>query len=81
MEYAFLVGVIVAVVIAVYLQKAGFTRDGKNNVFGGVCAGVANHYAIPVAAVRIVWFVLTLTAGVGLGVYIILWLILPEAKS
>ena len=56
-------------------------RDNDSKVIAGVCTGMANYFGIDVVIVRLI-FVLTLfMGGFGLLSYILLWLILPEAKS
>jgi phage shock protein PspC (stress-responsive transcriptional regulator) len=43
----------------------------------GVCRGLANHYGLPVAAVRLA-AVLTAVFGFwGLPVYVLLWMLMP----
>ncbi len=55
-------------------------RDKRNNVFGGVCAGIANRFNIDPMLIRIMFIVATLITGVFLILYIILWAVLPEDK-
>ena len=51
-------------------------RAGK--WLGGICGGVAYRFGIPVWIVRAVWCFLTLTMGVGLLLYILLWIFMPK---
>jgi len=44
----------------------------------GVCGGVAEYFDIDPTIVRIVWAIATLFYGIGLGAYIIIWIIAPE---
>jgi len=44
----------------------------------GVCAGLAYALDIPVFIVRLVWFIAIWFFGVGLGAYLILWIIVPS---
>ena len=51
-------------------------RQGKK--IAGVCAGLADYYNIPVAALRLAAVVLTLLgAGWGTVVYVVLWIVMP----
>ena len=50
-------------------------REGKK--IAGVCVGFARYLDIDVILVRIVWLVVTLTAGVGLIAYIVAWIAMP----
>ena len=57
-------------------------RDPDNNVIGGVCAGVSNYLGLGDA----IWLRLALVAsffffGTGFLLYLILWIIIPEAKT
>lgn len=56
-------------------------RDPERKVIGGVAGGIASFLNIDVIAVRVLFIVLTITGGLGLFVYIILWVILPEART
>lgn len=55
-------------------------RDPEDKVIGGVSSGLANYFGIDVVIIRVL-FVIGLFAGFGLIAYIILWIILPEARS
>lgn len=52
-------------------------RSRKDRYLGGVAGGIAQHYSLPVVAVRVVVFLTWLT-GVGFGIYVLLWLWLPN---
>jgi phage shock protein PspC (stress-responsive transcriptional regulator) len=56
-------------------------RDGERKVIGGVAGGVAAYLGIDIVAVRVLFILFTLIGGLGLFLYIVLWLILPEARS
>lgn len=53
-------------------------RSRKNRVVGGVCAGLADYFNIDVVLVRAIFLASVLFCGVGLGLYLILWIIAPE---
>ena len=56
-------------------------RDPDNRVLGGVASGVAAYFGADVTLIRVL-FVLSIFIGfVGLLVYLILWIILPEATG
>ncbi|WGH76923.1 PspC domain-containing protein [Tenacibaculum tangerinum] len=57
-------------------------RDGDDKFLGGVCSGLGHYFNIDVVWIRLTFLILTL-AGFGFGIigYIILWIILPEAKT
>jgi phage shock protein PspC (stress-responsive transcriptional regulator) len=56
-------------------------RDPERKVIGGVSGGVAAFLGVDIVAVRVIFILLVFGGGVGLFIYIVLWLILPEAKT
>jgi phage shock protein PspC (stress-responsive transcriptional regulator) len=56
-------------------------RNPDDKVFGGVSSGIAAYFGIDVIIVRLLFVVLALFGGSGLILYIILWIILPEART
>lgn len=54
-------------------------RDTDNAMLGGVCSGLAAYFKIDVVVTRIL-LVLTLLFS-GPFIYIILWIVMPEAKT
>lgn len=57
-------------------------RDTDNEVIGGVCSGLAAYFGIqdPIW-VRIGFLLVFFTMGFGLLLYLIMWAIVPEAKT
>jgi phage shock protein PspC (stress-responsive transcriptional regulator) len=55
-------------------------RDPDDRMIGGVCGGLAAYLGIDPVIVRIL-FVLFLIFGIGAMVYIILWIVVPEART
>src|SRR5229473_2947559 len=53
-------------------------RRGKDRILGGVCSGLAEGLRIDPLWVRLGFVLLALLQGVGLLVYIVLWLVMPE---
>ena len=55
-------------------------KRSKNQVVGGVCAGIANYFGLDSTIVRAIYAVLTIfTAGLpGVLLYIVLWVVMPE---
>lgn len=52
-------------------------RIRKEAMLGGVCAGLAEYLNIDVTIVRIFFLLFTLTGGMGVGIYLLLWILLP----
>lgn len=56
-------------------------RDPDNRVLGGVCGGLGAYMGIDGIILRIVFVVIFFLFGAGLLIYLILWIIIPEAKT
>ena len=56
-------------------------RDPDRRVIGGVCAGMGAYWDIDPLIIRIIFIVLVLAGGLGVLVYLILYIVLPEAKT
>jgi len=56
-------------------------RDTDRGIIAGVAAGLAKYFKVDPVFVRIGFVVLTLFWGWGILLYVLLWLIVPEAKS
>jgi phage shock protein PspC (stress-responsive transcriptional regulator) len=61
-------------------QKRLF-RDEKKGMIAGVCAGLASYFNIDAVIVRGIFILLTVMWGWGALLYIILWAIVPAAKT
>ncbi len=53
-------------------------RSRRVKVLGGVAGGLAQYFNIDPIIVRILFVVFTLMHGMGLLLYIILWIVVPE---
>lgn len=58
-------------------NKARLFRAANDQIWGGVAAGIAYHFKIDPAIVRVL-FVFSMFAGFGLPVYLVLWAVLPK---
>ena len=56
-------------------------RDTDNRVIGGVCSGMGAYWNIDPVILRVIFIALILAGGVGFLVYLILYIVLPEAKT
>jgi phage shock protein PspC (stress-responsive transcriptional regulator) len=63
-------------------QSRRLFRDPDNKVLGGVCSGVSAYFGIndPVW-MRLFFVIIFFTFGSGLLLYIILWVVIPKAKT
>ncbi len=62
-------------------QPRQLFRDTENGKLGGVSAGLAAYFGVDVTWVRIGFVLLTLAWGGGVVLYLLMWLIVPEAKT
>ncbi|MDR7434775.1 MAG: PspC domain-containing protein [Armatimonadota bacterium] len=59
-------------------------RSRANRMLGGVCGGIAEYIGADPTIVRLIWALIALfppTMLVGIGGYLIAWLIIPEAPA
>lgn len=54
-------------------------RSRQNRTLAGVCGGIAEYLGWDPTLVRVAWIILTLLGGSGILIYLILWLVMPEA--
>jgi phage shock protein C len=59
------------------------TRSRKERMIAGVCGGLAEYFNMDPTLVRIVYVLVSVLsiAFPGILVYIVLWLVIPEAES
>lgn len=63
-----------------YMEKRKLMRS-NNRMIAGVCSGIADYFGWDITLVRIVYVLATFfTAFSGGIVYLILWVVMPEAK-
>ncbi len=55
------------------------TRSNHDKKIAGVCSGIAEYFNVDPTVVRLIFLVATLMGGPGLLLYIILWVVMPEA--
>ncbi len=56
-------------------------RDREDKFLGGVASGLAHYTNIDTIWVRLFFILTAVTTGFGFLIYIILWVLLPEAKT
>ena len=56
-------------------------RDGEDKFLGGVSSGIAYYFDVDVIWIRIAWLIAAFGFGFGFLLYIILWILLPEART
>jgi len=57
-------------------------RDRDSAYISGICAGMAHYLNVEVIWIRVIWILFTIfSTGWLILVYIILWILIPEAKT
>jgi phage shock protein PspC (stress-responsive transcriptional regulator) len=56
-------------------------RDGDDKFLGGVASGIAHYFDVDTIWIRLGLLLLFFSAGFGILIYILLWILLPEAKT
>ncbi len=56
-------------------------RNPDKNVLGGVCSGLAAYFNTDLTVVRLIFFAGLFLGGLSLIIYIVLWIITPEAQT
>jgi phage shock protein C len=58
-----------------------FFRDGQNRMLGGVCSGFGAYFNVDPLWIRLLFLAAFFFGGTGFLLYIVLWVIMPEAKT
>ena len=53
----------------------------KNQMIGGVCAGVAEYFDWDPTLVRAAYAIMFFRGGVGLLLYVVLWIVMPMSSD
>ncbi|MGY6647255.1 PspC domain-containing protein [Wenyingzhuangia sp. IMCC45574] len=61
--------------------KKKLFRDGEDKFLGGVAAGIGHYFNIDPIWIRIALILLLPAGGFGVYTYVILWVLIPEAKT
>lgn len=61
--------------------KRKLYRDTENAMLAGVAAGLAKYFDVDPVLIRIFFVIFTFTGGFAIPLYIILWIVMPEAKT
>ena len=55
-------------------------RNRRHSMLAGVCAGLAEEFGISVTIVRLAFVLGTLVSGMGIVVYLVLWVVMPYGE-
>lgn len=61
------------------MEQKRMMRSHKDRMISGVCGGLAEYFGVDPTIVRLVFVLAALLNGIGLILYLALWLVMPEA--
>ena len=61
-------------------DRSKFYRDPRNKILGGVCSGFANYVGMNVLLVRFIWILISILFCIGILIYLILWMVIPQSE-
>lgn len=64
-----------------YHSEKKLYRDKAEGKVGGVCAGLSDYFKIDVTVLRVIAAILVFWYGTGLGLYLVLWIFLPDKSE
>jgi phage shock protein C len=56
-------------------------RIQEGSMLSGVSTGLARRFSVDTTLVRIGWVLLALLTGIGLGLYLIMWTVMPDESG
>lgn len=56
-------------------------RSNTDKVVGGVCGGLGEYLNLDPLIVRIIFAILAILNGIGLALYILMWILVPAART
>jgi len=63
------------------MASGQLVRSTTDRKIAGVCGGLAVHFNVDPTLMRILWVVAVIAGfGLGLVIYIVLWIVLPEGE-
>ena len=62
------------------MQQARLMRSETDRMIAGVCGGLAEYLNLDPVLVRLAFIVLGLASGVGLVLYVLLWIVMPTSS-
>jgi phage shock protein PspC (stress-responsive transcriptional regulator) len=66
---------------AMNMSENRLERSEQDRVIAGVCSGIATYLDVETFWVRLLFILLAFASGMGLVIYGVLWLIMPQADG
>jgi len=62
-------------------QSKRLYRNTENRVLGGVCSGLGAYFNSDPVLIRIIFILFTVIFATGILIYLVMWMITPEART
>jgi phage shock protein C len=56
-------------------------RSQSQRMVAGVCGGLAEYFSIDPTLIRLLFVVLAVFGGSGLVIYLVMWIVVPDASK
>jgi phage shock protein C len=56
-------------------------RSQNQRMIAGVCGGLAEYFNVDATLMRVLFLLLAVFGGSGLVIYIVMWIIVPDASK
>jgi phage shock protein C len=63
------------------MEEFKLYRSRNQRMVAGVCGGLADYFNIDATVIRVLFLVLAVFGGTGLVVYLVMWIIVPDASK
>ena len=63
------------------MPQSRLTRSESDKMVAGVCGGLATYLGIDPVLVRLAFLVLFFASGIGLPIYLVLWIVMPSESN
>jgi phage shock protein C len=54
-------------------------RSRNQRMVAGVCGGLAEYFNVDATLIRVLFLILAVVGGSGLVIYLLMWIIVPDA--
>lgn len=61
-------------------MQSRLVRSRTDKIFAGVCGGLGDYFSVDPVIVRLIFVLVTLTSGIGLPIYLVLWVLMPKGR-
>lgn len=61
-------------------MQSRLTRNTSEAMLAGVASGLGEYFSIDPIIVRLIFVLTTLTSGIGIPIYLLLWILMPRQK-